>query len=384
MPLLPCPTTGQVRHSRCLPGRRGPVESDFASSANLAWSAVRRITPQRRTNQVYFALLAMPNVPNVTCSLCQSPSLRLLFTKTRFRFWECLDCGHIRVFPYPTQEETAAHYGDGFTEDYLRDQTAWFEVLAGRRLRIIDDLVPARGRCLLDVGCGYGFFLGAAKSKGWHTVGIEGSPVESDYASRTFAVEVIQSDAGSALAQIPDGRFDVVTFWHALEHLEQPDRILVEALRVLREGGLLVVNSPNMDSAAFRLLKKRWSWIHCPGHVQYFKLPVLEDRLLRQGMRIMKKETWTDAPNLFFLIEEAGILLVSSILSRIGLRKAASPFRSFALGSFNHRHVQRQIRRFYGWTPWLDSYLVRRSLGHEFLLIAQKADGSRDGAPILG
>jgi SAM-dependent methyltransferase len=228
------------------------------------------------------------------------------------------------------------------------------------------------------VGCGYGFFLGAAKSKGWHPLGIEGSPVESDYASRTFGIEVIRSDAGSALAQIPGGRFDVVTFWHVLEHLEQPARILLEALRVLREGGLLVVNSPNMDSAAFRLLRKRWSWIYCPGHVQYFKLPVLEAWVVRQGMRIIKKETWTDAPNLLFLIEEAGILLLGSILSRMGLRKAASPFRSFALGSFNHQHIQKQIRRFYGWTPCLDSYLVRRNLGHEFLLTAQKAHASQN------
>jgi SAM-dependent methyltransferase len=112
-------------------------------------------------------------------------------------------------------------------------------------------------RTLLDVGCGYGSFVLAARQRGIDAVGIELAPFEIDFARTRIARERPEDDAaavyreGSALdLPFAGGAFDVVTLWNVLEHVPDGDRTLSEAIRVLRPGGLLYVVCPNY--AAFR------------------------------------------------------------------------------------------------------------------------------------
>ena len=94
---------------------------------------------------------------------------------------------------------------------------------------------------LLDIGCETGIFLEMVKEKGWEGRGIEFSEFACKRARQRIGDVVVCGD----LRDVRYGRntFDVVTLWHTLEHLTDPLRTLKEIKRILKPGGLLVLNS---------------------------------------------------------------------------------------------------------------------------------------------
>lgn len=119
---------------------------------------------------------------------------------------------------------------------------------------LLDDLGPAppSGR-LLDVGCGCGYFLRAARNRGWDIRGIEPSRKSVEHLRRLLGdVELHDS-----LEDVSGGeRFDAVTMLNVLDHLEEPWRAVESVSGLLRPGGLLLLRVPNGDfhAVALRLL----------------------------------------------------------------------------------------------------------------------------------
>ena len=239
----------------------------------------------------------------------------MAFVKKGHLYHRCGACGHVFVWPQPTEEENAAHYRLGSATQFLTAIRPWFEELARRRVELlaqIPDCAPGR---LLDLGAGQGFFVKKARDCGWQAEGVESSADAVRFGADDLGVELIEADLVEALANQPSGTWDVLTLWHSLEHTEDPGRVLRQSRRALRPGGCLVLNSPNLDSTIYRMLGRHWTWIYCPGHLQYFSLRSLSDWLEREGFTILLAETWTHAPNLYFLLEEACLLRVSEFLS---------------------------------------------------------------------
>jgi 2-polyprenyl-3-methyl-5-hydroxy-6-metoxy-1,4-benzoquinol methylase len=131
------------------------------------------------------------------------------------------------------------------------------------------------GGSLLDVGCSLGTFLEVARES-FSVTGLEPDPGTSSQARAAgLRVETATLDTFS-----PDGTFDLVTMFHVIEHLQSPSRALQRVHELLRPGGVLVVETPCVDSAWFRLTKSRWRQL-IPDHYFFFSRATLE-RLLRQ------------------------------------------------------------------------------------------------------
>ncbi len=315
------------------------------------------------------------------CSLCLHEGLRYCFRKAEHRFYECPTCLHVRVYPYPESEATSAHYEQSYSPEYLTANSKWFQVLAETRMEIIGQCFPPGFQgSVLDVGAGYGFFLKEAERRGWEPRGIETSPAEADHAKREFSLPILRLDAPQALAQLANEPelFDVITFWHVLEHLEIPGPVIQAAAQLLTSNGILIVNSPNLDSTVFQLLRQRWTWIYVPGHLQYFRLNPLVAWLERDTpLSVAKFETWTHAPNLYFMIEEATLLGFADLLDYLSLRRFSGRLRGFVYGTYNHQVIQQYFRKLYDLTPFLDRRLLARNRGHEFLIVARKKEDMR-------
>ncbi|MFZ0429190.1 MAG: class I SAM-dependent methyltransferase [Acidobacteriota bacterium] len=308
----------------------------------------------------------------------------MAFVKKGHLYHRCGACGHVFVWPQPTEEENAAHYRLGSATQFLTAIRPWFEELARRRVELlaqIPDCAPGR---LLDLGAGQGFFVKKARDCGWQAEGVESSADAVRFGADDLGVELIEADLVEALANQPSGTWDVLTLWHSLEHTEDPGRVLRQSRRALRPGGCLVLNSPNLDSTIYRMLGRHWTWIYCPGHLQYFSLRSLSDWLEREGFTILLAETWTHAPNLYFLLEEACLLRVSEFLSDhgfAGLSRLGNRLTAFVYQPFHQQVIQQRLNWFYRRTPGLDARLRRRGRGHEFYLVARKPEsaGGRQG-----
>ena len=99
---------------------------------------------------------------------------------------------------------------------------------------------------ILVVGCGNGIEAGVfARAFGARAVGIDvGDTFGFDYAASAPA-ELHEMDARKM--DFPDGNFDFVYSFHALEHIPGPVKALAEMARVLRPGGHYLIGTPNKD-----------------------------------------------------------------------------------------------------------------------------------------
>jgi 2-polyprenyl-3-methyl-5-hydroxy-6-metoxy-1,4-benzoquinol methylase len=139
----------------------------------------------------------------------------------------------------------------------------------------------AGGGNLLDIGCSFGGFLDAASAH-FTPYGIELSEYAGRHAKQRFGERI---HIGTILDHPFDaGAFSAVTMIEVLEHLPDPVRAVRECCRLLGKGGILVVQTANMDGLQARILKDRYAY-YMPGHLSYFSKRNLSMLLLREGFR---------------------------------------------------------------------------------------------------
>lgn len=132
----------------------------------------------------------------------------------------------------------------------------------------------------LDVGFGAGALMRAAASLGWEVAGTEVS------ASAAAAVEKEGFEVHLVEVQeldVQDGTFDVVSMVEVLEHVPEPDILLMSAARLLRPGGALYVTTPHARGISARLLRTSWSVVSPPEHLQLFSIHGIGEALARAG-----------------------------------------------------------------------------------------------------
>lgn len=119
----------------------------------------------------------------------------------------------------------------------------WFE---GRRIflkKIMDSyLDPKRQKIkILDIGCGTGSNINFL-SKFGEVYGVDNYKLAIDYCKRKGYKNIKLSQAYKL--PYPNSYFNIITMLDVLEHIEDDKKALMEAKRVLKKDGLIVITSP--------------------------------------------------------------------------------------------------------------------------------------------
>lgn len=195
----------------------------------------------------------------VPCPLCGSDeAYPVLQWRTR-RMVRCDRCSLLYRNPRPTASDIREAYGAERTsleeEERVGDRRS-------HQFHRFFDIFPNRPGRLLDIGCGYGFFLKMAKERGWEAVGIDLDPKGIAYAKEHLQVNALLGDLRDV--DFPDGSFDLVTLWNVIECVPDPVEALRQARRVLKWGGTIFIRTQNeaWQHFSFRLtsLLPRLGW----------------------------------------------------------------------------------------------------------------------------
>jgi 2-polyprenyl-3-methyl-5-hydroxy-6-metoxy-1,4-benzoquinol methylase len=144
------------------------------------------------------------------------------------------------------------------------------------RLDMIQKIRP-EGK-LLEVGCARGDFLSVAREI-FEVRGVEPNPELAESAARVAPVH------RDIIERTPWSAFDVIATFHVIEHVDSPRSFIRAAAERLSPGGLMVVETPNIDSLPFKILKRRWRQF-IPEHYYFFSPRTMTKLLSDQGLKV--------------------------------------------------------------------------------------------------
>ncbi|MEW6128352.1 MAG: class I SAM-dependent methyltransferase [Acidobacteriota bacterium] len=246
---------------------------------------------------------------------------RLKITNEIFTIAECSGCKVLRTLPAMTETELSKYY----PEDYWGGEPSpqWIQSSQSDKTTFVGECHLPGGR-ILDVGCGAGFFLRALGNQGWDGYGVEISPNATRAAAKIFGEEKIIT--GTLLdANFDSQFFDTVTFWSALEHTNQPMKQLLEARRILKPDGSLIIQVPNASSYQAKLFKGDWFALDAPRHRYHFDYETLNRALESAGFEIYHSSFQSKVHNPHALRQSLKARLWHSPLKRL-LFLLAIPF----------------------------------------------------------
>jgi SAM-dependent methyltransferase len=165
-----------------------------------------------------------------------------------------------------------------------RDQTA-MPLEPGHIFFLRDEKRPRNGR-LLDLGCGVGNFLAAARDVGFDVTGLELNGNAVRFAREHYGLEKVHATRPEEFRGNSDGgkgKFEVVTFFEVLEHQENPRGFLEAAKGFLKEDGYIALSVPNRN----RWQKGTETLDYPPNHLTRWSPRALGNFLRRNGFEVL-------------------------------------------------------------------------------------------------
>jgi SAM-dependent methyltransferase len=214
------------------------------------------------------------------------------------RIERCDHCGSLHLEPRPAASQLASWYPDdyhAYHDDHGVLARTLVRLRSRRRARTYARLASTRPIRLFDVGTGDCRHFDALRAElDVECAGVELQVALAEAARRrgydVFAGTLEELDVGDRASS-----FDIVSMYHLLEHVIDPQVVLDKAFELLRPGGHLLAQLPCADSWERRLFGRWWGGHHFPRHLQSFSRDGLELCLRRAGFEDVRVRT---APHL--------------------------------------------------------------------------------------
>jgi len=229
----------------------------------------------------------------IPCDLCGSTDPQLVLESSRLDgpLVRCRQCGLYYVGERRSALTFGAEAADAVAQRVLEanrnirnlsieEEHRLADLNARARLKLIRQYRPS-GK-LLEVGCARGDFLRIARNY-YTSFGVEPNPELAQEAVRVAPVHqgVIETD--------PSLHYDVAVSFHVIEHTDSPKKFLAAIAGKLNAHGLVVLETPNINSFPFRVFRRQWREF-IPEHYYFFDEKTMTKLLEDAGFKVEKIE----------------------------------------------------------------------------------------------
>jgi len=233
---------------------------------------------------------------DVPCVACSSKRFSFKFYKYGFQHVQCLVCGTLMVAPRPSEKDMFEYYSEFeapafWTEVLLKTdserKTLQYAPRAEKLIEICAKRLNRRQSVFLDVGAGAGNFALAVQKR--------------DYFNKIIALDVSNKcklvcegkglDCFKGNLSDYNDKVDCISMNDLIEHVYSPRKLLKDAHKILKRGGILMIATPNAIGFDFMLFGKDTDNITPPEHMQYFNPVSIRTLLERTGFSVLDIST---------------------------------------------------------------------------------------------
>lgn len=198
----------------------------------------------------------------------------------------CASCG--LGITLPVLEDVASLYSDRESWDFqpqTRGLALSIKRIAFRRhARALLALVPQRARAIIDYGCGSGLLTSCIAQ-------VSSARVRAlDFHDEAPAD--LTGAAYSPFSQVEElvGSGDLLIASHVLEHANNPASLIERMARLVKPGGHLVFEVPNVECFGARLFGSHWSGWYLPFHRLHFSPRSLRAVAEQAGLTVLTEQ----------------------------------------------------------------------------------------------
>ncbi|WP_314058886.1 class I SAM-dependent methyltransferase [Empedobacter brevis] len=208
-------------------------------------------------------------------------------TGEKFELFEDLKTEVLYTLPQPIENlgkyyesKNYISHTDGKKSIFERFYQMAKQINLNNKLELIDQI--AKGKKVLDYGCGVGDFLEHLQKNGYNVLGMEPNDSAKKIAQSKIGAEKVTS---TELEQ-NNQKFDIITLWHVLEHIPNLNEIIIQLKNHLTEDGRLIIAVPNHKSYDAVYYGKYWAAYDVPRHLWHFSATSMNKLFNNFGMKI--------------------------------------------------------------------------------------------------
>lgn len=233
-----------------------------------------------------------------SCPICSGNSFQEILSAKdytvsheTFQIVKCITCDFLLTNPRPDEEKIGNYYlSDSYVSHTASAKTIFDKIYEQARLytlnwklTLVKKFMTSNDKpSLLDYGCGTGFFLQQMQSNGFEIAGVEPSLIARTNAEKITGIKI---DSDLSLVQ---GRFDIITLWHVLEHVSNLNDTIEELKNRLKKNATLIIAVPNYKSEDAKLYGPTWAGYDVPRHLWHFEQKTMHQLLAKHKMKIIE------------------------------------------------------------------------------------------------
>lgn len=242
---------------------------------------------------------------DLSCKVCGSSNIKQKYRIEDLIYYKCHNCSLVFLKNKFDKKELEEIYNkeEYFRDSYKKQSTDDFDYFSNKEEKVllannkINELVAfdsidfGINKNILDIGCAAGFFLKAAKQRGLKVFGVEISKESASFAKKEFDIDIIAKDI-LELGEEYNNFFDIISMFHVLEHLPDINEQMQKIYKLLKPGGVLIIEVPNIKSVDNLLYKNLIRTLQPPHHLYAFSPESLKELSIANNFKVIEQKVY--------------------------------------------------------------------------------------------